>query len=230
MTLWDHSLFELLEKGGMIMWPLLACSVVAFALVVDRTLAFVRARIPFDRVVEDLRESLAAGKLSDALELCRAYPRSPVAQAAEAYLGNLRAAPETRQTIVEREGERSLEGVESRLRGLSTIAQIATLLGLLGTVAGLVSAFHQIELNAGQVEPRDLAEGIWEALMTTVFGLSVAIPSFLAFHAFDSRVESITKRMEYVVSYLDEWTSKSRARRAAPSEASRSVARGSAAR
>ena len=85
------------------------------------------------------------------------------------------------------------------------MAQVATLLGLLGTVAGLVSAFHQIELNAGQIQPGDLAEGIWAALLTTVFGLTIAIPSLLAFHFFESRIDRIENKMSFVVSYLDQW-------------------------
>ena len=204
MSFWDHSLGELLRKGGPVMWPLLACSVVAIALVLDRAIALARARLSFDSFVERLRGLVNDGERASALRLCN-RSASPIARTVEAYLASLELPEPQRKTIVEREGSLALEKVESRLRGLSSIAQVSTLLGLLGTVAGLVAAFHQIELNAGQVQPEDLAAGIWEALMTTVFGLTVAIPSFLAFHLFESRVDAIARRMSVMVAYLDEW-------------------------
>ena len=82
---------------------------------------------------------------------------------------------------------------------------MSPLLGLIGTVIGLVAAFLQIELNAGQVQPGDLAEGIWAALLTTVFGLCIAIPTFLILQVFESRVDRMARRMSYVVAYLDQW-------------------------
>jgi len=76
---------------------------------------------------------------------------------------------------------------------------------LLGTVTGLVEAFHEIELRGGQVQPADLASGIWEALLTTVFGLVIAIPCVAAYGWLDRRVTSIALQMEWIVTYLDEW-------------------------
>jgi biopolymer transport protein ExbB len=85
------------------------------------------------------------------------------------------------------------------------IAHVAPLLGLLGTVTGLVSAFHQIELKAGQVQPGDLASGIWEALITTVFGLVIAIPCMTAYHVLDHRAGAVALQMQWLAAYLDEW-------------------------
>ena len=83
------------------------------------------------------------------------------------------------------------------------------MLGLIGTVAGLVTAFARIESLAGLVKPADLAGGIWEALLTTVFGLAVAIPCLAAFHHFESRTERITREMRAIVTTLDEWLGRS---------------------
>lgn len=204
LTIWDHSLTELFTKGGPLMWPLLACSVVAVALFIDRLVALARVRLDFAAFTGALGERVRRGELQKALALCRAG-RGPVARAALAYLENAEASAGTRASVVSREGEMALEDVEDRLGGLATIAQVATLLGLLGTVAGLVSAFHEIELSSGAVQPGDLAEGIWEALLTTVFGLSIAIPSLIASHWFESRVDAVTRRMGFIVSFLDEW-------------------------
>ena len=201
---WEYSLNELLAKGGFIMWPLLCCSVGALALLIDRGIAHYRLRLKFRPFVGQLEQMVTRGKLSEALNLCRSSP-SPIARTAEAYLANLRSSDELRSTIVEREGGLALEGAEKRLRGLAAIAQVSTLIGLLGTVIGLVSAFHQIELNAGQVQPGHLAEGIWVALLTTVFGLCIAIPTFLILQVFESRVDRLVRRMSYIVAYLDQW-------------------------
>ena len=201
---WEYSLNDLLVKGGFIMWPLLCCSVGALALLIDRGVAHYRLRLKFRPFISQLEQLVSRGKLAEALNLCRSS-RSPVARTAEAYLSNLRSSDELRSTIIEREGGLALEGAEKRLRGLAAIAQVSTLIGLLGTVIGLVSAFHQIELNAGQVQPGDLAEGIWAALLTTVFGLCIAIPTFLILQVFESRVDRLARRMSYVVAYLDQW-------------------------
>jgi len=190
------------------MWPLLGCSVVAVALVIDRLIALVSVRLNFTRFAKELEHHLADGDSSAAIALCGSR-RSPVARTAKAYLTQLRTTRDERHSIVRREGALALEKVEKRLRGLATIAQVSTLMGLLGTVAGLVAAFRQIELASGQVQPGDLAEGIWAALLTTVFGLTIAIPSFLASQAFESRVDAIARRMEFIVSYLDQWLGES---------------------
>lgn len=204
---WDYSLSDLLEKGGFVMWPLLFCSIAALALAIDRGMAHFRLRLRFRLFVNKLEKLIRSGKLSEALNLCRSSD-NPIARTAEAYLSNLRSGDELRSTVVEREGGLALETAEKRLRGLATIAQVSTLIGLLGTVIGLVSAFHQIEVSGGQVQPGDLAEGIWAALLTTVFGLCVAIPAFLLLQFFESRVDRMARRMSYIVAYLDQWLGK----------------------
>jgi biopolymer transport protein ExbB len=86
------------------------------------------------------------------------------------------------------------------------LASLSTLMGLLGTVSGLVGCFQRIAAAGGQFQPGDLAAGIWEALITTVFGLVIAIPATALYHYFDHRVDGVTRRMSMMVSYLDEWS------------------------
>lgn len=186
------------------MWPLLACSVTGLALIADRTLEYLRTRMNYRRFIEALSDCVVEGRLSDAAALCERR-RSPIAAAASAYLTGLELDDRSRAARVQREGGLALERVERRLRALSTIAHLATLLGLLGTVAGLVGAFHTIELAGGQVQPSDLASGIWEALLTTVFGLTIAIPCLAAYHGFESAADRMALRMSFVIGYLDEW-------------------------
>jgi biopolymer transport protein ExbB len=105
---------------------------------------------------------------------------------------------------VKRAGALVLEGVEKRLRVLAAISHLAPLVGLLGTVTGMVMAFARIETLEGAPRPADLAGGIWEALLTTVFGLAVAIPCMAAYHAYDSVADKIARRMELAITALDD--------------------------
>ena len=79
------------------------------------------------------------------------------------------------------------------------------MIGLLGTVWGLVDAFHEIEAQGGNVQPGDLASGIWQALLPTVFGLIVALPTLAIYHFLDNRVAAITLQMEWLVAELNAW-------------------------
>ena len=144
--------------------------------------------------------------MKEACTLCRKHP-NPVPRIANCYLKNV-GNDLLRSEILKREGSYALEKVETRLRALAALTHIAPLLGLFGTVTGLVTAFHQIELLGGQVQPSDLAAGIWEALITTVFGLFIAIPCMVAFHGFESMADRISRRMQFIISELDEFFGK----------------------
>ena len=99
--------------------------------------------------------------------------------------------------------------MEQHLRWLSTLAQVSTLLGLLGTVTGLVQAFQVIQTKSATtsapVSPGDLAGGVWEALITTVAGLTVAIPTILAYNYFASRVGDVQFHMEKAAALIAGW-------------------------
>ncbi|MBI4549810.1 MAG: MotA/TolQ/ExbB proton channel family protein, partial [Candidatus Omnitrophica bacterium] len=202
MIFWDQNLWELFLKGGFAMWPLLACSVVGIAIMLEKSWYFFRLRLDYGRFSRELRRLLAEGDKKGATVYCRKHA-NPVPRIAEQYLKNLNDDFK-RNEILKREGSFALEAVESRLRGLAAVAHLAPLLGLLGTVTGLVTAFHRIELLGGQVQAGDLASGIWEALITTVFGLVIAIPSMAAYHGFESATDRIARRMQFIVSELDE--------------------------
>lgn len=206
MTLWDQNLIQLFLKGGFAMWPLLACSILGMAIVVERFIYFQRLRLNYSAFTKQLKNLLAGKKIKEAIVLCRTHP-NPVPRMAECYLKNIHNDL-LRNEIVKREGSFALEQVEARLRSLGAITHIAPLLGLLGTVTGLVSAFHQIEILGGQVQPGDLAAGIWEALITTVFGLVIAIPCMAAYHEFENAADKIARRMQFIVSDLDEFFGK----------------------
>ena len=207
--IWDQTLTGLFQKGGFVMWPLLACSILGVAIILERALYFGWLRMNYERFSEGLRALLSKREMKEAVLLCQKSP-NPVPQIAEQYLRHVKQDM-LRNGILKREGSLALEKIETRLRALAAITHIAPLLGLLGTVTGLVSAFHRIEVLGGQVQAADLASGIWEALITTVAGLLIAIPCMAAYHGFESMADKIARRMQFIVSELDEFFGKSSA-------------------
>jgi len=199
---WDHNLTTLFVKAGFTRWPLLLCSVIGVAIIVERGYYYFRLRFDYDRFSREIFILLNESQLMKAIHYCQNKP-NPVPHIAGIYLRNFKN--KRRDSILSREGTFAIEKVEFRLRGLATITHVAPLLGLLGTVAGLVVAFHEIELSAGQVQAQNLAGGIWEALLSTVFGLVVAIPCMVAYHSFESQSDHIARRMQSIVSELDEF-------------------------
>lgn len=188
------------------MWPLLACSVIGAAIIIERFLYFQRIRLNYFRFSERLKSLSVKAKRRECLSFCNKF-RNPVSKIAGLYLKNLEN-DSLRNEILKREGSLALERAENRLRALAAITHLAPLLGLLGTVTGLVSAFHRIEILGGQVQPGDLAAGIWEALITTVFGLVIGIPCMAAYHGFESAADRIARRMQFIISELDEFFGK----------------------
>jgi len=179
----------LIEKGGIFMWPLLAVAVWALYLIIERTIYYFVVLLP-------LRRHLAL------IKDCETLPDEP--GRSRLLRSMLRATSEKRmaQDLALQMAEKDLEDAEYGLPSLSVIAQSAPLLGLLGTVSGLIAAFIRIEALMGAVSPAELAGGIWEALITTVAGLSVAIPTYIAYNYFVNRVNNIVTEMEKSASRL----------------------------
>ena len=166
------------------MWPILICSIVALAVVMDRAYHLRKAKIDTDRFLETVSSSLKRNRVVEAMDLCDQTP-GPIAHILKAgIMKHDRTRQEVRDAI-EEAGVQEVSRLERYLAVLATVAQVAPLLGLLGTVTGMVGAFQIIQEKAtamSQVNPGDLAGGIWEALLTTVFGLCVAIPTLVAYN------------------------------------------------
>ncbi len=191
-------MWEFMQKGGPIMWPILLCSVIAFAIVIERLLQLRREEIDTKTFMEQISKSLKRNKVMEALELCD-RTKGPVANILKAgILKHDRPRPEIREAI-EDAAIHEVPRLERNLPVLSTVAQVAPLLGLLGTVTGLVKAFQVIESKTtamNPVNPGDLAGGIWQALLATTFGLCVAIPTYVAYNYLASRVDGFVLDME----------------------------------
>jgi biopolymer transport protein ExbB len=198
-----ESLFYYLDKGGPLMWVLLGFSILGAAVILERGIVYLRYGFGTDAWLASLLATVERGETAAALAEARAC-RHPIARVVEAYLANLPRPAKVRIDNVKRAGALALEGVEKRLRILAAISHLAPLVGLLGTVTGMVVAFASIEVLEGAPKPSDLAGGIWEALLTTVFGLVVAIPCMAAFHAYESHADKIARRMELAITSLDD--------------------------
>jgi biopolymer transport protein ExbB len=191
-------MWGLIVKGGPLMFLILLCSIIAAAVVIERFVRLYRARINTDEFMEDIAETLKRNKVMEAIDKCNAMP-GPIAKILKAgILKHNRSRAEIKEAI-EDAGVHEVPELEKNLGALATIAHICPLLGLLGTVTGMVRTFQVIEQKAVAlmpVNPGDLAGGIWEALITTVAGLAVAIPTYVAYNFLVSKVDGFVLEME----------------------------------
>ncbi|MFH1878126.1 MAG: MotA/TolQ/ExbB proton channel family protein [Candidatus Omnitrophota bacterium] len=191
-------MWDLIIKGGPLMFLIILCSVIAFAVVLEKLWQLHRAKINTEDFMEDISETLRRNKIIDAIDKCNAMP-GPIAHILKAgILKHDRPRLEIKEAI-EDAGLHEVPRLEKNLGALATIAHISPLLGLLGTVTGMVRSFQVIEQKATvlmSVNPGDLAGGIWEALITTVAGLAVAIPTYVAYNFLVSKVDGFVLEME----------------------------------
>ncbi|NQT94876.1 MAG: MotA/TolQ/ExbB proton channel family protein [Candidatus Omnitrophica bacterium] len=191
-------MFTTIIKGGPVMYPIILCSIIAFAIVIERVYHLHRARIDTRKFMDEIANVLKRNKIMEAIEMCDNTP-GPIAHILKAgVLKHDRPKHEIKESI-EEAGLYEVPRLEKRLPMLATIAHIAPLLGLLGTVVGMVGCFQVIQekstsLNA--VSPGDLAGGIWAALLTTAAGLVVAIPTYVAYNYLVNKVNSLVLDME----------------------------------
>jgi biopolymer transport protein ExbB len=195
------SMMNFLFKGGPLMWVLLGFSVAGLAVILDRLVVYLSYGFDPDRWLKGVLSEIEAGRADKALQMARAS-RHPVARVVEVYLENLARPARVRVDNVKREGALVLERVEKRLRILAAISHLAPLVGLLGTVTGMVLAFARIESLDGAPKPSDLAGGIWEALLTTAAGMAVAIPAGVALVWFESLADRLQADLEDAVTQL----------------------------
>lgn len=180
-----------LANGGPVMWLLLALSLAASAVIVAKLIQFALLRPLATANGEAALALLSQGQAEQAIATASAG-RDPLSQTLAAAL----ALNEGWEEEALRRGREQIESLRGGMRALELIAAIAPLLGLLGTVFGMIDAFRALEQAGSQVDPALLSGGIWEALLTTAAGLSVAIPALAAFHWFDRTLERLRFLLE----------------------------------
>ena len=187
-------MLELMYAGGWLMVPILACSVLATAIVIERAWMLRRRRIMPDRLVERIWRLHQEQRLND-LAIAQIRDGSPLGRILAAGLVNRHHSHEVMKEAINDAGRHVVAQLERFLNTLGTIAAIAPLLGLLGTVLGMIDVFGVI-MEVGVGNAGVLAGGISKALITTAAGLSVAIPALMFHRFFDSKVGRIALDME----------------------------------
>jgi len=189
--------FSVMARGGLLMWPILFCSLVAIAIVIERFISLRRARIDTREFMATIRTVLSAGRIDEAIRICD-DTEGPVARILKAGLLKHGRRKEEIREAIEDAAVLELPLLERYLGSLATIVQISPLLGLLGTVYGMIKAFARIQQHAGlgPVSPSMLAEGIHNALYTTAAGLTVAIPALICYNYLVNMVNEMMVEME----------------------------------
>ncbi|MCZ7610864.1 MAG: MotA/TolQ/ExbB proton channel family protein [Ignavibacterium sp.] len=191
------NLFDIFLKGGLIMWPILLSSIIGLAVSIDRFLMLRKAKINVPAFMVRIRGFIKKKDISGAISYC-IEEKSPVANIVRKGLNKYKYGHDRVKDAIENAGSQEVSKLEKGLSVLASVAGIAPLLGFLGTVTGMIQAFMTIEELAGAANPSDLAGGIWEALITTAFGLIIGIPALALYNYFLGSVKKLVGEMETV--------------------------------
>ncbi len=198
MTAFNFSVFA---KGGPVLWLLVMLGAVALVIFIERALFLHRGQIRSTEFLSGIKNLLEKDRLMEALTVCEETP-GPVAAVVKAGLRNSTADEAALRFAVQEAALAELPGLERRIGSLSAIAQIAPLLGLLGTLLGMIRTFWLFNQGGNYATPVVLSEGVWVALIAAATGLMVAIPTHLARHFLSGRVRALVHDMEWVSNEL----------------------------
>jgi biopolymer transport protein ExbB len=187
-------MWEIVRAGGPLMWPIILCSIAAAAIILERLWTLQDKRVLPPELAKKVWQLVEAGQINDKV-IAALEQNSPLGRVLAAGLANRHRPREIVMERLEDTGRHVVHELERFLNTLGTIAGISPLLGLLGTVTGIIKAFNAIQAG-GMGDPRALSGGIAEALITTAAGLVVAIPALFAYRYLRGRVDRIVVEME----------------------------------
>ena len=189
---------NLLAKGGPVMFILLGFSILALFIIMLKLIQFSIVRVSntnaLDKIISKLNKTNAKKLLIEIQQI-----KNPIAKVVEVVIvtkSDRRFDKESRKSEISRISSIQIRNLENYLGGLEVIASISPLLGLFGTVLGMIKAFLYLEKAGSQIDPALLAGGIWEALLTTAFGLAIAIPALAAYHLFENKISNTRNKMK----------------------------------
>ena len=185
----------LLSKGGYVMIPLMVCSVLSVAVMIDRFVKVTKAQVDVSEQIHRSEDALYAGKTVKALEVLDSVS-SPVTRVLTEGIKNKHLGERAAERAMEEQGTRELSHLQHRLGWLDTIITIAPLLGLLGTVTGMISAFHVIAAKDGISTPTAITGGVAEALIATATGLAIAIFTLVGYNQLQDRIKHLVAQIE----------------------------------
>ncbi len=192
---------ELLLKGGPITWIIFGLGLVSLVMIIERALYFHRVQINVPEFMKGVINVLKRNNIIEAISICDDTP-GPVAQILKAAILRSNKGKKGMRQAVEEAGLAEIPRLEKSLRALAGIAYVAPLLGLLGTVIGMITLFQSMEQSGSFVDTKTLAAGIWQALLSTAAGLTVAIPCHGFYNFFVSRIDHFILEMEKASSEL----------------------------
>jgi biopolymer transport protein ExbB len=188
-------MIEFLSKGGVLVIPILLCSVLALAIFAERLIHFARLRSRGAGLTEKVVALIKQGKDQAAYDTA-VKSRSPMGQVLAQAIGVRNQDREVLESVISHATDTEVRKLSSYTQALATIGNIAPLLGLLGTVIGMIKAFMVIQQMGGKVNAAVLAGGIWEAMLTTALGLAVALPTMVAHSYVIARIEKYEAKLQ----------------------------------
>jgi biopolymer transport protein ExbB len=193
MSVFDFSLFV---KGGPMIWVLFALGLMGVVVFVERALYLHRGQIAAKSFLDGIKNILAKRRLVEALTVCEETP-GPVAAVVKAALLHADDSAESMRFHVQEAAIIELPAIERRLGAISAVAQVAPMVGLLGTVLGMATTFLAFEKGGDYATASALSGGMWQALLATVGSLLLAIPAHLAHHFLNGRVRALVRDVEW---------------------------------
>ena len=188
-------MIEYMQSGGPLMWLILFCSVVAFAVFAERILYFHRATIQVGEFLRGLSNLFKQNNYAEALHESAGTP-GPVARVVHTAIVHHEVSREELKEIVQEAGQLEVPSLEAHLGLLATLALITPIIGLLGTVTGMIEAFTALSSHSDLTSSTEISRGIYQSLLTTAAGLTVAIPAFAAHSYLSSRVNRLMHDIE----------------------------------
>ncbi|MGC8862851.1 MAG: MotA/TolQ/ExbB proton channel family protein [Armatimonadota bacterium] len=192
---WIVSAYDLLSKGGYVMIPLVACSVISVTVIIERYVTIRRAQADVTQTVRRAEDALYDGNVDRAIQILEAQD-TPVTRVLRAGIQTRHLGERGSERAMEEQGTLETRNLTKRLGALDTIITIAPLLGLLGTVTGMISAFHVIAAKEGISTPTAITGGVAEALIATAAGLTIAIFTLIGYNHLQERIKHIVAEME----------------------------------
>ncbi len=182
-------MFDFFLKGGPVMWPIAAGSIIGFTIVIVKFWAFRQMRLNVFEFVQEIFKDLKVNKVNNALELCNKYKHNPLATVFKIGIERRGLPLDRMEKVLEQAGNNQIQKMERFLGALVSIIGIEPLLGFLGTITGLIRAFMSWEKAGANITVNVLAGGIYEAMITSAAGLIIAIPLYLCHNYFISRIK-----------------------------------------
>jgi len=192
----ETSLFSIASKGGFLMIILFIISIVALSIIIERLIKLKQSQRNEEEFLQEVYGLLGENKLEIAIRVCEDRSNSPIANIIVKAISVLNRGMDETKEVIESAVNKEIHHLEKNLGTLATFAAIAPLIGFLGTVTGMVKVFMRLGETGGGVDISLLANGIWEALITTIGGLTVGIITILFYNYLVGKVEDLTHELE----------------------------------